>query len=80
MFLSRHHNAGQDHDIKIAYRCLKNVAQFKYLGTAVTKQNLIQGEIKSRINLGNASYHLAIKLYKNIKIRTSSLLSKNIRI
>jgi hypothetical protein len=36
MLLSRHQNAGQNHDIKIAKRFFENVAQFKYLGTTVT--------------------------------------------
>jgi hypothetical protein len=31
MLLSRHQNAGQNHDIKIANRCFENVAQFRYL-------------------------------------------------
>jgi hypothetical protein len=35
MLLSRHQNAGQIHDIKIANRCFENVAQFKYFGTTV---------------------------------------------
>jgi hypothetical protein len=39
--LSRHQNAGQNHDIKIANRCFKNVAQLKYLRKTVTNQNLI---------------------------------------
>jgi hypothetical protein len=39
MLLSRHQNAGQNHDIKTAKRCFKNVAQFKYLLTTVTNQN-----------------------------------------
>jgi hypothetical protein len=43
--LSRHQNAGQNHDIKVANRCFENVAQFNYLGTTVTNQNLIQEEI-----------------------------------
>jgi hypothetical protein len=30
--LSRHQNAGHNHEIKIAYRRFENVAQFKYLG------------------------------------------------
>jgi hypothetical protein len=46
MLLSRRQNIGQNHDIKIADRCFENVAQFKYLGTKVTNQNLIQEEIK----------------------------------
>jgi hypothetical protein len=38
IFLSRHQNAGQDNDIKIANRRFENMAQFKYLGTTVTNQ------------------------------------------
>jgi hypothetical protein len=57
MLLSRHQNAGQNCDIEIANRLFENVSQFKYLGTAVTNQNLIQGEIKRRLNFGNALYH-----------------------
>jgi hypothetical protein len=41
MLLSRHQNAGQNHDIKIGNRCFENVLQFRYLGTTVTNQNLI---------------------------------------
>jgi hypothetical protein len=33
MLLSRHENAGQNHDIKIANKCFENVAKFIYLGT-----------------------------------------------
>jgi hypothetical protein len=32
MLPSRHQNAGQNYDIKIADRSFENVAQFKYLG------------------------------------------------
>jgi hypothetical protein len=46
MLLSRDQNAGQNHDIKIGNRCFENVAQFTYLGTTITNQNLIQEEIK----------------------------------
>jgi hypothetical protein len=35
MLLSRHQNAGQNHDIKISNRCFENVAQFRYLGTMI---------------------------------------------
>jgi hypothetical protein len=57
MLLSHHHNVGQNRDIKIANRLFENVSQFKYLGTAVTNQILIQEEIKRRLNSGNACYH-----------------------
>jgi hypothetical protein len=45
MLLSRHQNAGQNHNITIGNRYFENVAQFKYLGTTITNQNLIQEEI-----------------------------------
>jgi hypothetical protein len=58
MLLSRHQNVGQNREIKIANRSFENVSQFKYLGTTVTKKkNLIQEEIKRRLNSGNACYH-----------------------
>jgi hypothetical protein len=46
MLLSRHQNVGQNRDIKIAKKSFENVSQFKYLGTTVTNQNLIQEEIR----------------------------------
>jgi hypothetical protein len=49
-----HQNAGQNLDIKIANRSFENVSQFKYLEKTVTKHNLIQKEIKRRLNSGNA--------------------------
>jgi hypothetical protein len=75
VLLSCHQNAGQDHDIKIADRSYENVAQFKYLGMTVTKQNLIQEEVKRRLNLGNACYHsvqnicFLVCCLKNVKSR-----------
>jgi hypothetical protein len=49
----------------------ENVAQFGYMGTTITNQNLIQEEIKRRLNSGNACYHSIDKLL------SSHLLSKN---
>jgi hypothetical protein len=43
MLLSRHQNAGQNHDIKIANRRLENMAQFRYLRTTVKKSKLDSG-------------------------------------
>jgi ribosomal protein S2 len=56
MLLSRHKNAGQNHDTKIANRSFENVAKLRYLGTTITNQNLIQEEIKRRLNSSNACY------------------------
>jgi hypothetical protein len=75
MLLSRHHNAGPNHNVKTANRSFKNVAHFKYLGTTLTNQILIQEEIKRRFNSGKAYYHSVQNLlssrllYKNVKIR-----------
>jgi hypothetical protein len=73
--LSRNLNAGQNHDIKIVDRCFENVAKFRYLGTTVTNQGLIQEEVKRRLNSGNACYY---SVQKNLL--SSRLLSKNIKI
>jgi hypothetical protein len=74
MLLSRHQNAGQNHDMKTANICIENVAQFRYLGTTMTDQNLIQEEIKMRLNSGNACYHSVQNLL------SSHLLFKNIKL
>jgi hypothetical protein len=57
VFLSRHQSEGQNPDIKIANTAFETVSQFRYLGTTVTNQNLIQEKIKRRLNSGNACYH-----------------------
>jgi hypothetical protein len=57
MLVSRDQNAGQNREIKIRKRSFENVSQFKYLGTTVTNQNLIQEEMKRRLHSGNACYH-----------------------
>jgi hypothetical protein len=75
MLVSLDQNADQDRDMKIGNRLLENVSQFKYLGSTVTNQNLIQEEIKKRLNSGSACYHSVQNrlspclLLKNVKIR-----------
>ena len=67
-------SAGRSHSIKIDNSSLEMVEEFVYLGTTLTNQNSIQEEIKSRLNTGNACYHLVQNLL------SSSLLSKNLNI
>jgi hypothetical protein len=57
MLLSRHQNASQNRDIKIANRSFENVSHIRYLETTVTNQNLTQEEIKRRLVSGNVCYH-----------------------
>jgi hypothetical protein len=69
ILLSHQQNAGKNHDIKIAYRCFENVAQFKYLAMTITHSNLIQEEIKRRLNILSfrlLSKNVNIRMYKNI--------------
>jgi hypothetical protein len=57
MLLPCHQNAGKNHKIKTGNRSYENVAQFRYLRTTVTNQNLIQEVIKSRFDSDNLTYH-----------------------
>jgi hypothetical protein len=52
----------------------ENVSELKYLGMLITNQNIIQKEIKTRFNSGNAFYHSAEMLL------SSCLLSRNVKI
>jgi hypothetical protein len=72
MLLFLHQNVGQNRDIKITNRSFENVSQFKYLGTTVTNQDLVQEEIKRRLNSGNVCYHSVQNLL------SSHLLLKNL--
>jgi hypothetical protein len=74
MLLSRHQNVSQNRDIKIANRSFENVLQFRYLEMTVVNQNLIQEEIKRRVDSGIACYHLVQNLL------SSRLLSKDLKI
>jgi hypothetical protein len=74
VFLSCQQNAGQNWGIKIANKLFENASQFRYLGMTVTNQNLIQEEIRSRLNSGYDCYHSVQNLL------SSHLLSKNVKI
>jgi hypothetical protein len=76
MLLSCHQNVGQNRDIKTANKSFENVSQSKYLGTTVINQNLIQEEIKRRLNSGNACYPLV----QNILVFSSAIEIVKIRI
>jgi hypothetical protein len=74
MLLSHHQKVGQNRDIKIANRLFENVSQFIYLEKTVINQNLIQEEMKRRLNSDNACSHLVQNLL------SSHLLTKNVKI
>jgi hypothetical protein len=61
--MSRCKKAGQKYSIKITNNSFEGLAKFKYLGTTLTDQKCINEEIKSRLNLGNACYHLFQSLF-----------------
>jgi hypothetical protein len=69
-----HPNSGQNQNISVANESFENVAKFKYLGIALTNQNDIHDEVKSRLNLGYACY------YSVQNILSSHLISKNLKI
>jgi hypothetical protein len=60
--MPRHQDTGQSQNMKIINRPFEIMAKLKILGMTVTNQNLIQKEIKSRLNSGNACYDSVQKL------------------
>jgi hypothetical protein len=50
MLVSCDQNAGQNRDMKIANRTFENLSEYRYLGTTVTNEKLIQDEIRQRQN------------------------------
>jgi hypothetical protein len=47
MLLSRHQNAGESHNVKVANGFFENVAKCRYLETTVTNEYLIYEERKT---------------------------------
>jgi hypothetical protein len=73
MLVSWCQKAGQKQSIKIVNRSFESVAKYKCLGIILTDKNCIHGEVKFRLNLGNACYHSVQSLL------SSCLLSGNVR-
>jgi hypothetical protein len=55
--MSREQDVGRSHSMKIDSSSFERVEEFKYMGTALTHQNSVQEEIKSRLKSGNACYY-----------------------
>jgi hypothetical protein len=74
MLRAPYQKAGQRHCIKKVNSSFEDVVPLKYLGTALTDQNCVHEEIKSRLNSGNACYHSVQSLL------SSRLLSRNVKV
>jgi hypothetical protein len=73
MLLPRHHNACQNRYIIIADRSCQMCHSPNFFEATVRNQNLIQKEIKWRLNSGNACYHSVQNLL------SARLLSRNVK-
>jgi hypothetical protein len=75
MLMSCYQKAGQKYSVKIANRSFEDVAKFTYLGTTLTDQNSMHEEFKSRLNSGNACYHMVHSLlstclpFRDVKVK-----------
>jgi hypothetical protein len=52
MFVFRHQNIGQSHDIEMANGCFENETQFSYFGTTITNQNRDSGGNEEETEFG----------------------------
>jgi hypothetical protein len=75
MWLFRHQNVGQNRDIKIANRSFENVSQFKYLGTTVTNQNLIEDKL-----IGHSILVMLVTIRSRTSVFSSAVENVKIRI
>jgi hypothetical protein len=57
LIVSRDQNARRIHNAKFDNSFFERLEQFKYLGKAITNNNCIQDEIKSRLKSWNVCYH-----------------------
>jgi len=64
IFMSHRQNARQNHNLMLGNKTFENVAKFRYFGTAVTNENSIREEIKSRLNSVNAYSCLPVSYLK----------------
>jgi len=70
MVMSRDQIAERSHGMKTDNSSFERMEEFKYLETALTDQNYVEEEIRSRMKSWNACYHLVHNLL------SSSLVSK----
>jgi hypothetical protein len=80
MFMSHHQSDGKRNYMSVVNKSCERVAEFKYLGSSLTGQHCIYGEIRGRLNSGNAFYHAvqnplsSFLLSRNVKIKIYKIL------